>query len=162
MAEALSPFLDTTFSDPGAARLAASLRRKKSGISTGGNNSGALDFKDEDAELQAALQASMAAGGASGSGFGSGGAGTSKVGGGALDNVTAMEIGDEDRKEEDEDWVDLVAEEAPKEEEYEEEEMVPKGPSPEEVAAAAEERLPAEPAGPEGCRIGENQINPSI
>ena len=32
MAECLSPFLDTSFSDPGAARFAASLKRKKSGL----------------------------------------------------------------------------------------------------------------------------------
>lgn len=32
MAENLSPFLDTAFTDPGAARLAASMKRKQAGM----------------------------------------------------------------------------------------------------------------------------------
>lgn len=164
MSESLSPFLDTSFSDPGAARLAASLRRKKSGISAtasgnipaskSGSGSGVipLDMGDEDAELQAALQASMMT-----AGGGSGGGRPVRFGGtrGPTGGEDPMEIEDdmEGRKEEDEDWVDLVAEAAP-EKEKEEEEKVPSGPTAEEVAAAAEARLPEETAGAEGCRVG--------
>ncbi|PRW20356.1 UBX domain-containing [Chlorella sorokiniana] len=137
LTEELLPFLDHSIHDPGAARLA---RRSRSRRDLGRQPSKPLT---EEEELQRALEMSMAEAGGGGGGLARGSSGLGGSYGGTTSGAGTSDMGD-DFEEEDEE----AGEEEPPAAAAQ-----PAAASPAELQAAAEARLPPEPAGSDGVRI---------